>query len=107
MYILEAHAADEWPIRELEQDILQHKTVEDRLVAARNFTELYSFHSSVDVVVDNEDNVFIDQYPSWPFRYWGFKDGRVGVKNMPEGPDGDSVSLTSLTEWLRSVTDQS
>jgi hypothetical protein len=97
VYILEAHAKDEWPIKELEEEILQHKSIEDRLVAAKSFISEYSFHPKIQIVADNEDNVFIDQYPSWPFRYWGFQDGRIRVKCMP---DGDQVSLDALNTWL-------
>ena len=103
VYILEAHAADEWPIKELEEEIFQHKSVDDRLEAARNFVSQYHFHQQLEVVVDNEDNVFIEQYSSWPFRYWGFKDGRIGVKEMPEK---DLVSLDGLIDWLSTLRSQ-
>ena len=100
VYILEAHAEDEWPIKELAVEIKQHTSVADRLVAARNFTTDYTLHPSMAVAADNEDNVFVDQYASWPFRYWGFEGGYVKVKNMPEG---DAVSLDGLTEWLTTL----
>lgn len=94
---MEAHAADEWPIKELDEEIFQHKTVEDRLVAARNFTNLYEMHPCFEIAVDNDENVFVEQYPSWPFRYWGFESGKIRVKSMAEG---DLVTLDSLVEWL-------
>jgi len=97
VYILEAHAGDEWPIKELDVEIMQHKCVEDRLEAARYFISEYAFDPCIEMAVDNEDNVFVDQYASWPFRFWGFEGGRVGVKAMPEG---DQVFLEPLVEWL-------
>jgi hypothetical protein len=64
VYILEAHAADEWQIKELPVEIPQHKSVNERLIAANNFISEYALHPDEDmqVVVDNEDNVFVDQY---------------------------------------------
>lgn len=97
VYILEAHAEDEWPIKELQVEIKQHKCVADRLEAARNFIGEYDLHHCMKIAVDNEDNAFVEQYASWPFRYWGFQQGRIVVKAMP---DGDAVVMEPLMKWL-------
>ena len=65
VYILEAHAADEWPIKELATEIPQHKCVEDRIACAKRFLSEYSMHKDIRIVIDNEDDAFVHQYPSW------------------------------------------
>lgn len=97
VYIMEAHAADEWPIKELPQEINQHRSLEERIEAARNFLVTHPLHSSFTLTVDNMENDFVDLYCSWPFRYWVIQDGIIRLKSMP---DGDKVFLDSLREWL-------
>ena len=102
VYILEAHAADEWPIGELEPEIPQHRTVQDRLQAAASFLAKHPLPASVLLAVDNEANDFVDLYCSWPFRYWVVDQGRVALKCMP---DGDQVDLVALERWLMAYVD--
>jgi hypothetical protein len=65
VYILEAHAADEWPIKELAEEIPQHRSVQDRIDCAHRFLAEYSMHSGIRVAIDNEDDAFVNQYSSW------------------------------------------
>jgi len=73
VYVMEAHAADEWPIRSsryhnhVPVSINQHKTVEERKAAARAFQQTYSYR--IPVVVDSMSNAFTDVYAAWPLRY--------------------------------------
>lgn len=99
VYILEAHAKDEWPIRELprEMEPTQHKTIEDRIACARLLKSAVALDSSVQILVDNESDLFVHRYCSWPFRYWVLSEGVVRDKMMPEG---DKFSLSSLKQWL-------
>ncbi len=96
IYILEAHAKDEWPIKELEPETPQHKSLDDRINAACNFFANYSVHEAFVLAADNSKNDFIDLYCSWPFRYWIMDGGRIALKCMP---DGDKVSLEALENW--------
>lgn len=132
VYILEAHAADEWPIKELEQEIPQHRSVQDRIKCANDFVngttapiesasprctscgdvdtqcvddsalEAY-FHPAIRVVCDNEDDAFVNVYTSWPFRYWVLHQGKLALKLMPHG---DKVSLDSLRDLLANFHEQ-
>lgn len=97
VYTMEAHAADEWPIKELEEEIPQHRTAEDRLKAASNFLLKHPLHSSFVLTIDNMENDFVNLYPSWPFRYWVIEEGVIKLKCMP---NADQISLDALAHWL-------
>lgn len=97
VYIMEAHAADEWPIKELREEIPQHKCQEDRITAALNFVSEHPLPACFSVAIDNDLNDFVDLYCSWPFRCWVVEAGRVALKSMP---DGEVVRLDALEDWL-------
>lgn len=96
VYILEAHAVDEWPVRCTNADLPQHKNTADRLRAARRLQEEYPLHPALTLLLDNEQNEFNRVYASWPFRFWVVRNGRVVLKMVP---DGDQVSLDALQDW--------
>lgn len=66
VYILEAHASDEWPLGD-HVVIPQHKTLEERLKAAKDFQEKYEFN--FPMVVDSMENEYQNTYSVWPERY--------------------------------------
>jgi hypothetical protein len=96
VYILEAHAVDEWPVRCTNADLRQHKSLSDRANAAKRLVAEYPLHPKLHLLLDNEANEFNNTYASWPFRYWVVQDGVVRVKMMP---NGDKVTLTALQDW--------
>lgn len=98
VYILEAHAADEWQIKELPVEIPQHRNVDDRIKAASSFFAQYALHENFTLTVDNPENDFVDLYCSWPFRYWVIDNGIIQAKCMPKR---EAVSLDALRSWLR------
>lgn len=98
VYILEAHAYDEWPISCLNEVIPQHRNVSDRAEAAKILQQTYPLDSNVTMILDNEDNDFSRVFAAWPFRYCVLKDGRVELK-MGLEKDG-SVSLRQLKSWM-------
>lgn len=97
VYILEAHAVDEWPVSATNTIISQHKNMQERVDAANFFLDQYPLHAQIEFYLDNEDNDFNTVYASWPFRYWIINDGKIALKAMP---DGDMMSLKDLTSWL-------
>ncbi len=98
VYILEAHATDEWYVASINEVVAQHKCLEDRKQAAKLFLQQYPLHKSMRLLLDNEENVFNGTYSSWPFRYWIVEtDGRIALKAMPEG---DQLTLDALVSWL-------
>ncbi len=66
IYIREAHASDEWKLGNI-VSIPQHKTIEDRLEAARAFVKDYGWSGMV--VVDTMSNELDDTFAIWPERY--------------------------------------
>ena len=100
VYILEAHASDEWPVpREECVDLRQHRSMLDRARAAQLLAREYPLHPELTLLLDNRDNAFNAAYASWPFRYWIVQDGRVALKMIPV--DGDKANLQALADWLK------
>ncbi len=98
VYIMEAHGRDEWYVSSINDDVDQHKTIEDRLAAAKVLLERYPLHEGIRFVLDNMDNDFNATYSSWPFRYWIIDERQtIALKAMPKG---DQVDLDSLIVWL-------
>jgi hypothetical protein len=100
IYILEAHATDEWPVAGINDSIAQHKTCADRAAAAVFYRTQYHVHEAATFLLDSEDNAFNRAYSSWPTRYWTIDRGRVAVKMMPE-PGDNTITLNALSDWLK------
>jgi len=66
IYISEAHACDEWPLGSW-TCIKQHKTISDRLAAAKEFAKKYDF--TLPMYADDISNDFDKNYSAWPERY--------------------------------------
>jgi len=85
VYISEAHALDEWPVGngyDGRKAFYQHKSLEARIDAARQFVEDYRF--PVPMVVDRMDNQFDNTFASWPVRFYILHGGKVYYKAMPK-----------------------
>lgn len=110
VYILEAHATNEWPINNLPEGIEslnQHITLQDRQNAVQLFIHHYSniIHDKMKIVLDNSDNEFNSQYPSWPFRVWILNDEKeIVFKGMANANSGYHVNLLDVKYWLQILT---
>lgn len=102
VYIMEAHASDEWPIGNLPEGCIlnQHTTLEERLSAARMFLHSAALHPAVRVLVDPIHNPFNQTYESWPTRAWVILKGKVTFKSMPGDGSGDAVNVVQLSSTL-------
>ena len=98
VYILEAHAHNEWPVPCETTDLNQHVTLSDRAHAAALLQKEYPLHPQMHLLLDNMHNEFNGTFASWPFRYWIIRNGKVELKLMPKG---DQVSMEPLEAWLR------
>ena len=100
IYILEAHATDEWRVDSINTEVSQHKNLKDRAEAAQKFMNEFPLHQNITLVLDNEHNEFNTVYSSWPFRYWIFShDNTLRAKMMLK--DNDTADLDALHEFLR------
>lgn len=97
VYIMEAHAIDEWPVPCNNADIKQHKSLTDRAAAAKRLMAEFPLNDHIHLVLDNEQDEFNCTYSSWPFRYWVIVDGVIRLKLMPVV---DQVSMDPLVDWL-------
>jgi len=97
IYIAEAHACDEWPINQLQDEIPKHRTLDDRRSAANSLLRAFPLHSAFMVVLDTMDNEFDTAFASWPFRFWIVKDGKIALKPQPKDAKYD---IGELTQWL-------
>ena len=99
VYTMEAHAIDEWPISGVNDDISQHRTIEQRAAAADFFRSQYPIDESIVFMLDNMNNDFNTLYSSWPTRYWIYDEGKVTLKMTPNHTD-NTMSLVELQKWL-------
>ena len=67
IYIAEAHASDEWPIRtKKELECKQHKNNLERWNAAIKFIKEYNY--KIPCLIDSIKNEFETKYCAWPAR---------------------------------------
>lgn len=107
VYILEAHAEDEWPISSARwsphgQPIRynQTKTIEQRLNAAKDFVR--DFHLEMPVVIDKPDeNLFERFYAPWPVRIHLF-DADQHLVYQAE-PSETMLELNEIREHLQNI----
>jgi hypothetical protein len=89
VYILEAHAQDQWPISSSRftpsgQPVIynQPKTNEERLAVAKDFIREFNFR--IPIVIDDISNPFEEVYACWPLRFYIIKDGILVYKAQPK-----------------------
>jgi len=100
VYILEAHAVDEWPLGN-EVQIKQHQTLEERISAAKRFITHYDF--TVPLVVDSIDNSFNNVFAAWPERFYIINEGKLAYIAHP-GVNGENTEMwhVEVRNWLLS-----
>ncbi|CAG8719959.1 5122_t:CDS:2 [Dentiscutata heterogama] len=95
--IREAHASDVWPIGNI-VDVKEHRTLSDRLTAAREMVK--KTHLEIPVLADTMDNNFLKLYSPWPFRFFVVVDGILKLVGMPKEARYDT---TDLVECLNNL----
>jgi hypothetical protein len=101
IYITEAHAKDEWPVGKTTSFCDQPKTNEERMKLAKMTTEKCGF--SFPFLVDTIENHFENAYSSWPFRFYGFKNGKLDYKPTPDLLPRFAYDVSKLGEWLDQI----
>lgn len=87
VYIMEAHAADEWPINSSRYNgpcntITQHKTQQERRDVAALFVEKFNWH--IPMVCDDISNAFDAAFAPWPLRFYVIEKGIVTYIAQPK-----------------------
>jgi len=102
IYLEEAHARDEWwlpdsPDAKVEGKscIMNHKTLADRVNAAKQFVTNFNFPS--EMVVDTFKEQVNERFDSWPERLYIIQDGRVVYKG---GMGPFNYRLAEVKDWL-------
>ena len=109
VYILEAHAQDEWPISsarwsptQMPIKYNQTRTLEERMAVTRDF--IRDFNLEIPVVIDKPDeNLFEKSYSSWPVRIYIIdKEHRLVYKAQPSET---MLELRELIEHLKMIAE--
>ncbi|GBB84243.1 hypothetical protein RclHR1_10870004 [Rhizophagus clarus] len=95
--IREAHASDVWPIGNI-VEVKEHRTLEERLAAARKMIE--GTKLEIPVLADTMDNNFLKLYSPWPFRFFVIKDGILKLVGMPKEARYDTTDLINCLDAL-------
>ena len=96
--IREAHASDVWPIGNI-VDVKEHRTLSDRLTAAREMVK--NTKLEIPVLADTMDNTFLKLYSPWPFRFFVVVNGILKLVGMPKEAHYDTTDLVEcLNEFL-------
>jgi len=98
VYILEAHAVDEWPLGTVVQ-IKQHRVLDERISAAQMFIRDYDF--KVPLVVDSIENSFNSVFAAWPERFYIVHNDKLVYIAHP-GPNGQNTEMwhVEVRNWL-------
>ncbi len=94
VYILEAHATDEWFITGNPVTVAQHKTLSERIIAAKR---LYDMRVPFLVTVDKMSNHGCVKYAAWPERIYVILDGEI---QMIGDRRPGNLPLDQLREYL-------
>ncbi|KAF0548935.1 ubiquitin-domain-containing protein [Gigaspora margarita] len=95
--IREAHASDVWPIGNV-VDVKEHRTLTDRLSAAREMIKATKLE--IPVLADTMDNTFLKLYSPWPFRFFVIVDGILKLVGMPKEARYDTTDLVECLDTL-------
>ncbi|CAG8612750.1 22897_t:CDS:2 [Dentiscutata erythropus] len=101
--IKEAHASDVWPIGNI-VDVKEHRTLSDRLAAAREMVKKTQLE--IPVLADTMEDTFLKLYSPWPFRFFVVVDGILRLVGMPKEARYDTTDLVEcLNDLLCSKKD--
>ncbi|RGB28539.1 iodothyronine deiodinase-domain-containing protein [Rhizophagus diaphanus] len=95
--IREAHASDVWPIGNI-VDVKEHRTLTDRLAAAREMVKKTQLE--IPVLADTMDDTFLKLYSPWPFRFFVIADGILKLVGMPKEAHYDTTDLVECLNDL-------
>jgi len=98
VYIVEAHAIDEWPVGD-PLKITQPISTAERRVLARSFVKSYNLQ--VPMLVDDISNNFSTEWSAWPVRFYVVNDTRLVFKAHPDHKNTYDSIPKRLDEFLQ------
>jgi len=85
IYIVEAHAVDEWPIRTRpDLCIKQQSKLQERCSVAKQLKNTHGLR--IPLFVDTMDNTFETTYAAWPLRAFVFQQNKIQFILQPKSP---------------------
>lgn len=107
VYILEAHAVDEWPINSGRYNrgrgpvcVKQPTTNQERLQLANRFRIDFDC-KEIPMLVDSIDNEFEKKYAPWPLRFYGIKDNTLSYVANPKDCSFDPIEIRDWCVYAR------
>lgn len=97
VYIVEAHAIDEWPVGD-PLKITQPISTIERCGLARSFAQSYNLQ--VPMLVDDIDNNFSEDWASWPVRFYVVHNNTLVFKAHPDHKNTYDSIPVRLDEFL-------
>ena len=101
VYILEAHAVDEWPINSGRYNhgrgpvsVMQPTTNQERINLATRFQNDFDC-KQIPMLVDSIGNEFEKKYAPWPLRFYGIRDDEISYVANPKECSFDPFQLRS------------
>jgi len=101
VYIVEAHAMDEWPVGD-PLKITQPLSTAERCGLARSFTKSYEL--KVPMLVDCIDNNFSTDWAAWPVRFFVVQDKKLIFKAQPDHKNTYDSIPVQLDTFLSKLT---
>jgi len=101
VYIMEAHAKDEWPVGKSVSFCDQPKVLEERCGLARKYKEEKGL--SIEMGVDLMNNGFEKVFAAWPVRFYVVKEGKLVWKAQPN-LEYYGYDPKDLSGWLKRNT---
>lgn len=96
VYVREAHACDVWPLGRA-VSIPKHKTLEDRVAAAKKFVEENAYRPRL--VIDCMEDDFDQKYAAWPERAYIIEQNKV-VYICDMNDEGGIEWEEGVEDWL-------
>ena len=101
VYISEAHAYDEWRLGS-SVVVNAHKTLEDRIAAAKRFQERYNLR--IPILCDSMDDTFDATYSAWPDRYF-LIDKSQKLQIVGDNPNKYGIHRGRIMKWIAHCLD--
>lgn len=96
IYLMEAHAADQWPLGN-HCVVNQHRTAFERITAARNFVARFGYNCPM--FADTIDNEFNSLFAAWPERFFIVQNNTLQLVAMPS-MNNEGFDIGEVNRWL-------